>query len=337
MTFNDFIDYTKQHIKEYLPQEYQDAEVNIDTIQKTNEKYTGMIVRPEGMESAPVINMDALYRSYLETDDLDATIEYISEMMQTAVPPEVSADMMKDYDQMREKLFIRLSPLEGSEAVMEGSPHRVEEDLLMTYHIMIPGDDGFMSARITNEILSGFGVETKQLHEDAVANTPNLLPAKVQSMMAALTGVEEDDPKMIVVTNEQGIFGAGALFCGGVMDQVGDKLHGNYYLLPSSVHEWIAVPDDGTHMRSELEDMVKAANQTVVDPADKLSDNVFHYDVRERMFERADKHEVRIAAKAAEKTVERGSLLGRLNNKKEQVAVGSPAGKDVHRQPGLAI
>lgn len=110
-----------------------------------------------------------------------------------------------------------------------------------------------MSARITNEIAEDLGLDIKQLHEDALANTASLMPTKVQSMMAALTGVEEDDPTMLVITNELGTFGAGALFCEGIMDQVAERFNGNYFLLPSSTHEWIAVPDNGLHDRKPVE------------------------------------------------------------------------------------
>ncbi len=338
MTFNDFIEYSKAHIKEYLPDQYRDAEVQIQTIQKMNEHYTGMIVRPEGMESAPVANMDMFYASYLQNDDLESTIGDIGNMIMTAVPPEIALDLLKDYSELKTKLFVRLAPSEGCEDIMADSPHRLEEDLLMTYHIMIPAqDDGFLSARISNQMLSELGVNAKQLHNDAIENSAKILPVKVQSMMAALTGVEEEKPTMIVITNEVGTFGAGALFCEGILDQVSEKLDGNYYLLPSSVHEWIAVPDAAGHSREDLEMMVKSANSTVVDAADRLSDNVFHYDSQERLFERADKYEERQAVRAMEKAADRGSLLNKLQGKKEQITIDNHLDKDMHRQPGLAI
>lgn len=338
MTFNDFIDYAKTHIQEFLPPEYIGAEVRVETIQKMNEQYTGMVVKPEGRGSVPVANMDIYYEKYLHDEDLGATMQEISNMLQTAIPPEISEEMMKDYDSLKEKLFIRLSPAAECGSIMENSPCRTEEDLLMTYHIYIEGPDGgFMSARITNELAQDLGLDIKQLHEDAIANTATIMPVKVQSMMAALTGVEEDDPTMLVITNELGVFGAGALFCDGVMDQVAERFSGNYFLLPSSTHEWIAVPDNGMHDRKDLEDMVKSANRTVVDPADRLSNNVFHYDAQEKIFERADRYEARTAEKAAERSAEKGSLLGKLQDKREHLEIGEQSGKGIHRQPGLAI
>ena len=46
----------------------------------------------------------------------------------------------------------------------------------------------------------------------------------------------QDNP-LIVVTNETGIDGAAAVFYPGVMDQLGEEIKGDFFILPSSVHE----------------------------------------------------------------------------------------------------
>ena len=338
MTFNEYIDYAKTHILEFLPPEYIGAEVRVETIQKMNEQYTGLIIKPEGRDSVPVANMNIYYERYMQVDDLNASMRDISNMLQTAIPPEISEELMKDYDKLKEKLFVRVNPAAECGSIAENSPCRTEGDLLMTYHIFIDvPDEGFMSARITNEIAQDLGLDLKQLHEDAIANTAVIMPVKVQSMMAAITGIEEDDPTMLVISNEQGVFGAGALFCEGVMDQVADRFNGNYFLLPSSTHEWIAIPDNGKFNRPDLEEMVRSANRTVVDPVDRLSDNVFHYDSQEKIFELAERFETRTAEKAAERHSDRGSLLGKLQDKKEHLDIGEQSGRGIHRQPGIAI
>lgn len=53
-------------------------------------------------------------------------------------------------------------------------------------------------------------------------------------------------------------------------------------LLPSSVHEVILLSDKGEMSVRELETMVQEINQEEVQPADCLSDSVYHYDAKER-------------------------------------------------------
>ena len=53
-------------------------------------------------------------------------------------------------------------------------------------------------------------------------------------------------------------------------------------MLPSSVHEVLIVPESAGIGREELSGMVRAANNTVVEAKDVLSDNVMHYDKDEK-------------------------------------------------------
>ncbi len=59
-------------------------------------------------------------------------------------------------------------------------------------------------------------------------------------------------------------------------------MKGNYYILPSSIHETIVVPDDGNTKRQDLEAMVKAVNQNQVAPEERLTNSVYHYDTKIR-------------------------------------------------------
>lgn len=336
MNFNEFTEYAKAHITEHLPPDYQTADIRMEEIRKMNEKYTGLTVRLDESISAPVINMDMFYQQYQDGRSMDDMMKEMAEIVQMEPPAAIDIDALRNYENVKDKLFVRLNSVDGNEKVMSDSPYQMQADMMMTYHIYIPDSDGsgFMSARVTNEILKEYGITAQQLHEDAIANTEMLFEPKIQGMMEALTGIPEENPTMMVVTNEQGLFGASALFCNGVMDKAADLMKGNYYVLPSSIHETLVIPDNGDFVRSDLEKMVKEANRTVVDPSDRLSDAVYHYDSKDRIFERADTFEKRVQTK----NQERGSLLGKLNDKKEQIERTAPGiGHNKQRQTGLAI
>ena len=336
MNFNEFTEYAKQNIGDLLPPEYRAADIRLDEVQKMNESYTGLTVRLDDSISAPVVNMDMFYQQYQDDRPLADVMRDMAEVVQMEPPASIDIDALKDYANVKDKLFVRLNSVEGNEKVMEESPHQMAADMMMTYHIFIPDreGDGFMSARISNDMMKDYGISVEQLHQDAIASTGLLFKPKIQSMMEALTGVPEEDPKMMIVTNEQGSLGASALFCEGVMDKAAEYMKGNYFVLPSSIHEMLVVPDNGDFDREDLETMVKEANRTVVDPSDRLSDAVYHYDSKDRVFERADAFEKRVQARAAE----RGSLLGRLQDKKEQIERNAPViNQNKQRQAGLVM
>ena len=85
---------------------------------------------------------------------------------------------------------------------------------------------------------------------------------------------------------------------------------------------FLIVPDNGEMGLKDLEAMVKEVNATQVAPADKLTDSVYHYDSKEKIFELGEKFVQRQAEKEAERAEEKGekSVLGDLKAKKEEVA-----------------
>ena len=77
-------------------------------------------------------------------------------------------------------------------------------------------------------------------------------------------------------------------------------MKGDYFILPSSVHETLVVPDDGRVSLQELTDMVKEVNMTQVNPEDQLTDQVYHYDIADHVFEKAETVAERKLAKETE-------------------------------------
>lgn len=70
---------------------------------------------------------------------------------------------------------------------------------------------------------------------------------------------------------------------------ISSKLGGNFFILPSSVHECIILPFRNAKLR-ELEDMVRQVNREEVLPEQKLSDYVYLYDADAKKIVRADKY-----------------------------------------------
>ena len=91
---------------------------------------------------------------------------------------------------------------------------------------------------------------------------------------------------LTVLTSENGIYGAAKVLINEALLELKDRFDGeSFYLLPSSVHEFIAV-ETGVEAEN-LRETVRTANDTVVDETDLLSYSVYMYD--------ADTDELKIA------------------------------------------
>ena len=64
MEFNQFVDEVKGRIKQFLPIEYEDAQVRIEEIKKLNENYLGITVLKENQVIAPTFNLNQLYEMF---------------------------------------------------------------------------------------------------------------------------------------------------------------------------------------------------------------------------------------------------------------------------------
>lgn len=84
------------------------------------------------------------------------------------------------------------------------------------------------------------------------------------------------DEPMIILTNDELANGAGILLNKYVLAAIKEKL-GDFYILPSSIHELMIVP---THMMSILDatEMVVGANRDAVTDDVYLADRAFHVD-----------------------------------------------------------
>ena len=121
-------------------------------------------------------------------------------------------------------------------------------------------------------------------------------------------------------------------FYPGVMDKMAGMVEGDFFILHSSVHETIILPDRGEFSPEYLADMVKEINATQVDPWDRLTDEVYHYDPIDKVFEKASAFEERIAKKAeTERNEKKQSIMDKLGEKKEVAKAMVGEKKTPHR------
>ena len=67
----------------------------------------------------------------------------------------------------------------------------------------------------------------------------------------------------------------------GILEKVGQKLGENYYILPSSIHEVIVVPESKSPVKQDLEEMVREINETQVEEEEILSYRAYYFSRKE--------------------------------------------------------
>lgn len=339
MDYESFKEKFVEDLKERLDEQGADVKVSVNTINKLNESYEAVTVTPEDSNIGVNIGIDKFYDAMENGRSYDEVVDKAVEVVNSGITqrPDFDIDSLSDYSQMKEKLAMEVVSAEANKEMLETVPHQNMEDMAVVYRFVLNSDDeGRASILVTNQLLESMGVTPEQFHADAMENAPQIKPVEIKGMsevMAEMMGVEQaemmgifpvapEDEKIFVATVPDKVHGAGVLAYQNFMDQAAGRAGGDFYILPSSIHEVLIVPDKGEMGLKDLEAMVKEVNATQVAPADKLTDSVYHYDSQAKIFELGEKFVARQAEKEEERAEEKGekSVLGELKAKKEEVA-----------------
>lgn len=304
MSYEEFLDAAKDAAKTRHPE----ADVTIQKVEKLQgESYVGLSVRPEGQNAAVTLNLHELHDQVVENPKRLAAVmsEFLSGLDKAISQiPQVDTKQFTEYENVKGNLMMQVIPVEPNKEKLAQIPHKTIEDIAVVYRIDVSDARHHnASVLVTNQMMEHFGITPEQLHQDAVAsqmaNHPPTLK-NMSEMMAEMSGGMMDMPEspMWVATVEGGVNGAAAVQIPEFMDQAAEKLGGNFFVLPSSIHECLFIKDDGEFQRPLLEEMVQSVNATEVSAADFLSDSVYHYDSEARVFEKATTFESRVAEAA---------------------------------------
>lgn len=342
MDYENFKEQFVENLKESLYERgFEDVQMREAHVDKLNGGYDAVTVTPEGSNIGATLNIDNFYKAYEDGADMSEVVSKATEVVANGLEntPVIDVASLTDYSQMKDKLVMEVVSAETNADMLKNVPHQNMEDMAVVYRFVLDSNEnGRASILATNNMIEAMGVTPEQLHADAMENAPQIKPAQITGMsevMAEMMGVSVDelammgmptDPaneQMYVATVSDKVMGAGVLAYQNFMDDAAERVGGSFYVLPSSRHEVLLVPDNGQMSLGDLEAMVREVNATQVAPEDKLTDSVYHYDAEAKVFELGEKFVTREQAKEAEKAEkaeEKGSVLSDLKAKKEEVA-----------------
>lgn len=313
MEFKNFQEYIKEHIKEMMPKEYQDAEYVLNEIPKSNGRLLhGLNMWSKDASVSSVIYLDPYYQAYGNGTGLTVILEDIADTIKESIPVQKEIESMekdiKDFGKMRDKVVMAVINYEKSKEMLNGAPYTRKEDLAVIYKALPLYPDISPEVTVTNGLMKEWGTDVRELHELAVENSKRMLPASADKLLDVIKSylpqedmlydlipkevLESLDIKMYVITNQKNRYGAAAVFYDeSLLYGLSEKMGGSFYLLPSSTEDMIAFPENEKKI-SELAGMVRYVNETEVPEEKWLSDHVYRYDAKTRQISLADAKEL---------------------------------------------
>lgn len=133
MEYEIFKGVVGEKFKEFLPEKYQDAQVEIRPVDKVNRTLDGLSIRVNepGMNISPTIYVNHMYEDYVTTENLNATLERAAEGFIKAMEQKESINVseLTNAECAKDKIVFQLINTEQNKEMLANMPHREFKDL----------------------------------------------------------------------------------------------------------------------------------------------------------------------------------------------------------------
>lgn len=317
MKYSDFVENLADDLQEAFRVRERKIEVEIMEVSKPWGKELG-ISFSEGGIAHPILYPQKQYEYHEAGMNYFLMLNQMIDEIESAfsnVPEKFEFDPCT----LKDTITIQLVNTERCRQYLLDKAHREVEDLSIIYRLNADfggGNNG--SSVITTKMMEMMGMNEKELYELAMEKAPLNRLCTIKSMVETIEELMEEtheipEVPVMVVTNEDRYLGASAIMYPGILERCTEVMNGDFYILPSSQHEVLIYSDNSSLRLDELEAIVQEVNEKELDPRDFLSDNVYHYDHKEKIFELSEKYVDRMRYK------EKYSVIDSLNGKKNDV------------------
>lgn len=200
---------------------------------------------------------------------------------------------INSYEELRDKLQIRIYDPEFYHDFLEDKVVTYVGDFALTYLATLFDDGNEVGDLVfTKRLLDILRIDIQELHKDAMKNNLNwgtvlfniedyMDQKSTRNTIGSINLLDTDVDmdrylvKMFTLTKSDSTNGASLILHKSIRKKIGNVVRGNYFVLPSSIHELMIVPDRCFEL-PDLKKVVFDCNETVLreTPTSFLSDKI---------------------------------------------------------------
>ena len=229
----------------------------------------------------------------------------------------------KKFEEIKDDICFRLINSEKYKEILEDLPHVEVLDLSAIYYYKKA--EGYKEGAIidiTNEDMKMWDISIEELDKLARENTVRLLPPVFQTIEQVIDDIANEEgltspieggqkERMYVLTNREKYYGGGCFLYQGVMEKIAQQLGTDFFLIPSSTHENIIMPEIGQVTAIKLLDLVADMNARFLEEDEVLSNAIYRYDEKRK--------ELDMVTLAGRKTDMGDVVLKKTDKKEDQI------------------
>lgn len=288
LEFEEFIEEVKAGISEYLVQ-FPIEKVELHQMLKNNGVLeTGLVIVLSNSNISPNIYLEHYYELYKDGHMMEEILADIATAYIYA-REQVEDREYEPYDaqQIKKHLFIRLVNQEQNEEFLQKCPYIPFLDLAITFrYIVISDGERIGSALVSFEDMDRWGYDLQTLYEHARSNMRQMFEPRMvrleDMLKERMEELEEDIPEvenpLYVLTNDIGMNGASFMLYEDLLENFANEQNSSFYILPSSIHEVLLLPEKESVDVDFLAQTVCDVNRLAVAKIEYLSDSVYRYD-----------------------------------------------------------
>lgn len=261
----------------------------------------GLTIKSKDTNVCPTLYLDSMFEQWVsgERDLLDIVDELCTMNEKYKCTKGFDVASVTHWDAVKDKIRLRLLNKELNSNRLSEIPYFTFLDLIVTFVIQLDceHEEGVGTIQVRNEFLEMWGISKDELLETGKKNNESS-EYYIEDMFSALAGMIGDlqegtglsgdtlvdslsGPSMYVLSNSTKLFGSDIILRSDELDKLAETLHSSFFILPSSVHELLAVPgEDEPKDESMIEgfkSMIYTINREQVSLQERLSDSLYHY------------------------------------------------------------
>lgn len=302
MDIKEFFNYIKKTIETEIPG------ITIQIGRKPEEdsrNRTGIYIHKAGENASPLLWLDYYHDEYRNGKTREETVAEIIRDWKWALDqleeiPEASA---LDWEEAKKKVFLSLLSEEKRKCFQREDIITVDFlDLKLVVRFCLHlSSKGIQSFPVTRKLaLHHWGITEEELIRTAGDNAVTMFPPSLREMYQFLSDPHEtrnntgqgelihgEEPladSIYLLFNSRGIYGASSICYNGLLPELFRRFGKGFYVIPSSIHEMILLPESQEEsflQPEELRKLIYQINRSEVRPEERLSDSLYYYDGKE--------------------------------------------------------
>ncbi len=281
--------------------ELGEAEISCLTVSAVNKNKRGIVIKNANRKAAPVIYFEDIYQDYRKNGNMNSCMEKavkrIESYLALPAPDDILCGDLLIWEKVSQYLYLFLVSTDRNRQTLQMMMHRKFLDLSVCYMLRLPmkhREDFQGTVRVTCDIAAAWGRSEEELYQKAVENAgaEGYLIRKMDEVFTDilkkeygenipeemdLLGMASSNLKLSVMSNPEFRYGAAGILDRKLLEGFARDCGADFYIIPSSIHEVLLLPNDRSAGPQELNDMVQMVNTQDLDEEDILSDHIYYY------------------------------------------------------------